>query len=118
METNASRSGAGSLVAGGIAALVASVCCVGPLVLIMLGVGGAWVANLTALEPYRPIFIGVALVFLGLAFRKLYLVPAACAPGQSCAVPVSRKRQRLMFWLVATPVLALLGFPSYASIFY
>lgn len=118
MESNPSKSSTRSLVAGGIAALVASVCCVGPLVLIMLGVGGAWVANLTALEPYRPIFVGAALVFLGLAFRKLYLVPAACAPGQACAVPVSRKRQRLMFWLVAIPVLALLTFPWYASIFY
>lgn len=118
METNSSKNGTGSLVAGGVAALIASVCCMGPLVLIMLGVGGAWVANLTALEPYHPIFVGVALVFLGLAFRKLYLIPAACAPGQACAVPVTRKRQRLMFWLITIPVLALLGFPWYASIFY
>lgn len=118
MESNSSKSGTGSLVAGGIAALIASVCCLGPLVLLALGIGGAWVANLTALEPYRPIFVGAALVFLGLAFRKLYLVPAACAPGQACAVQVSRKRQRLMFWLVAIPVLALLTFPWYASIFY
>lgn len=118
METNPTKSGTVSLVAGGIAAIVASVCCVGPLVLIMLGVGGAWVANLTALEPYRPVFVGAALVFFGLAFRKLYLVPAACAPGQACAVPASRKRQRLVFWLVAIPVLTLLGFPWYASILY
>lgn len=118
METDSTRSGAGSLIAGTVAAVVASVCCVGPLVLLTLGIGGAWVANLTALEPYRPIFVGVALVFLGLAFRKLYLVPTACAPGQSCAVPASRKRQRLMFWLVAIPVVALLGLPWYASIFY
>lgn len=118
METNPTKSGTGSLVAGGIAAIVASVCCVGPVVLIMLGVGGTWVANLTALEPYRPIFVGAALVFLGLAFRKLHPVPAACAPGQACAVPANRKRQRLMFWLVAILVLALLGFPWYASIFY
>lgn len=118
MESNSSKSGTGSLVAGGIAAFIASVCCLGPLVLLALGIGGAWAANLTALDPYRPIFVGAALVFLALAFRKLYLVPAACAPGQVCAVPVSRKRQRLMFWLVAIPVLALLTFPWYASIFY
>lgn len=118
MESNSSKSGTGSLVAGSIAALIASVCCLGPLVLLALGIGGAWVANLTALEPYRPIFVGAALVFLGLAFRRLYLVPAACAPGQACAVPASRKRQRLMFWFVAIPVLVLLTFPWYASIFY
>ena len=43
----------GSLVAGVLAAIGASVCCVGPLVLLTLGIGGAWIANLTALEPTR-----------------------------------------------------------------
>lgn len=118
METNLSKSGSGSLVAGTVAALVASVCCVGPLVLIMLGVGGTWVANLTVFEPYRPVFVGAAFVFLGLAFRRLYFLPAACASGQSCAVPAGRRRQRALFWLVTLPVLALLGFPWYAPIFY
>jgi len=118
METNPTRTGSGTLIAGVIAGITASVCCVGPLVLLGLGVSGAWIGNLTALEPYRPIFIGVTLVFLGLAFRKLYLVPIACAPGQHCAVPANRKRQRFVFWLVALPVLLLLAFPWYASLFY
>ncbi len=107
-----------SLLAGAVAAVTASVCCVGPLVLLTLGVSGTWIASLTALEPYRPIFVGATLLFLGLAFRKVYLVPAACAPGAACAVPASRKRQRLIFWLVAAPLFALLAFPWYASIFY
>lgn len=118
MPTDSAKSGNASLLASVVAGVVASVCCVGPLVLLALGVGGAWVANVTALEPYRPIFIGVALLFLGLAFRKLYLVPAACAPDSACAVPASRKRQRLIFWLVAVPLIALLAFPWYASVFY
>ena len=32
-------------------AIIASVCCIGPLVLLLLGVGGAWAGSLTALEP-------------------------------------------------------------------
>ena len=56
--------GRGALAAGGLAAILASTCCLGPLVLITLGFSGAWIGNLTALEPYRPIFIGVALVAL------------------------------------------------------
>jgi len=118
METNSTRTGTGSLIAGVIAGITASVCCVGPLVLLGLGVSGAWIGNLSALEPYRPIFIGVTFVFLGLAFRKLYLVPVVCAPGQHCAVPANRKRQRLIFWFVTIPVIALLSFPWYASLFY
>ena len=56
------KTGRGPLAAGGVAALLASACCLGPLVLITLGVSGAWISNLAALEPYRPLFIGVALV--------------------------------------------------------
>jgi mercuric ion transport protein len=107
-----------SLVAGILAAIGASVCCVGPLVLLALGIGGAWIGNPTAFEPYRPAFIGLTLIFLGLAFRKLYLVPQACAPGTPCADPQTTKRQRLMFWSVAVLLLALLAVPWFAPLFY
>lgn len=70
--------GKGSLVASSLTAIGASVCCVGPLVLLALGVGGTWVGALTMMEPLRPLFIGLTLLFLGLAFRKLYLVPQVC----------------------------------------
>lgn len=110
--------GKGSLIAGTLAAIGASVCCVGPLVLLALGIGGAWISNLTALEPYRPIFIGLTLVFLGLAFRRLYLVPQACALDTSCADAGTLKRQRLVFWIVTTLLLALLAVPWLAPLFY
>jgi mercuric ion transport protein len=101
----------GSLVAGVLAAIGASVCCVGPLVLLALGIGGAWIANLTALEPLRPWFIAATLLFLGLAFRRLYLQPQACEPGAACAEPIVLKRQRMIFWIVALALLSLLSVP-------
>jgi mercuric ion transport protein len=96
----------------------ASVCCVGPLVLLALGISGAWIGNLTALEPYRPIFVGLTLLFLGLAFRKLYLVPRACTPETSCVEPSVIRRQRLTFWLVALLLLGLLMVPVVVPLFY
>lgn len=108
--------GKNSLFASALAAIGASVCCVGPLILLTLGIGGAWVANLTALEPYRPIFIGLTLLFLGLAFYTLYLAPHAS--GSSCAVSRPLKRQRLIFWLVAVLLLGLLAVPWLAPLFY
>ena len=75
----------------------ASVCCVGLLVLLALGIGGTWVGNLTTMEPYRPFFIGLTLLFLELAFRNLYLVPRVCALGIPCADRRTAKRQRLTF---------------------
>lgn len=107
----------GSLIAGVLAAIGASVCCVGPLALLTLGIGGAWIANLTALEPLRPWFIAATLLFLGLAFRRLYLQPQICEPGAMCAEPIVLKRQRLIFWVVALALLALLSVPWLAPLF-
>ena len=106
-----------SLLAGVLAAIGASVCCVGPLVLLTLGIGGAWIANLTALEPLRPWFIAATLLFVGLAFRRLYLQPQVCEPGAVCAEPIVLKRQWLIFWIVALVLLALLSLPWLAPLF-
>ncbi len=105
-----------SLVVGALAAIGASVCCVGPLALLTLGIGGAWVASLTALEPLRPWLIAATLLFLGLAFRRLYLQPQVCEPGSACAEPVVLKRQRVIFWIVALALLALLSAPWVAPL--
>lgn len=110
--------GRSSLIAGVLAAIGASVCCVGPLVLLVLGIGGSWVGSLTAMEPYRPFFIGLTLLFLGLAFRRLYLLPQVCMPGTPCADPRIRQRQRLTFWIVAVLLLGLLAVPRLAPLFY
>ena len=97
-----------------LAAIVGSLCCVAPLVFLTLGISGAWIAQFTALEPYRPIFIGVMLVFMGLAFRQLYIVPARCAPDEACANPRLQRRQRQIFWVVVFVLAALTAFPWYA----
>lgn len=107
-----------ALWASALAATGASLCCVAPLVLVSLGVGGAWLASLTRLEPLRPFFIVLALGLLVLAGVKLYRRPAVCAPGTPCADAAVLRRQRLIFWLVAAPLLLVLAFPWYASLFY
>lgn len=107
-----------ALAAGGIAAVLASTCCLGPLVLVLLGFSGAWIGNLTALEPYRPIFIGVALVALGLAWRGIFRPAAACKPGEVCAVPEVRTAYKLIFWVVTALVVVALAFPYLLPLFY
>jgi mercuric ion transport protein len=61
-----------SLLAGTAAALGASACCAGPLLLVVLGVGGAWGSRLTALQPFQPLFIVVSVALFAVAFRRLY----------------------------------------------
>jgi mercuric ion transport protein len=73
---------------------------------------------LVRLEPFRPFFIGLTLLFLGVAFRKLYLLPQTCAPGKYCAEPRVIKRQRLTFWIVAALLLGLLMVPFVAPLIY
>lgn len=117
-STTTTKTNNRSMIAAVIAAIGASLCCVGPLVLLALGIGGTWISSLTALEPYRPIFIGITLVFLFLAFRKLYLVPRQCAPGDACAVPSTLCNQRIIFWIVTVLLIALLTFPYYGIAFF
>jgi mercuric ion transport protein len=108
--------GAGSSLAGGVfAAIGASLCCVVPLVLVTIGVGGVWVSSLTALEPLRPVFIVATAVLFVLAYRRLYLAPAACEPGQVCAVPAIQRRQRMLFWVLALLAMVLIAFPWFAA---
>ena len=102
--------------AGAVAAIIGSLCCVAPLMLLALGISGAWIGQLTALEPYRPIFIGVTLLFIGLAYRQLYIVPARCAPGEACADPVQQRRHRQIFWVVVVGLGALIAIPWYAPL--
>lgn len=106
-----------TVIAASLAAIGASLCCIGPLVLLALGIGGTWISHLVALEPYRPIFVGVTLIFLFLAFRKLYLVPGKCAPGDACAMPGTLRNQRIIFWIVSIVLIALLTFPYYGLVF-
>jgi len=112
------QNGPGALVAGGLAAILASVCCLGPLVLVTIGVSGAWIANLSLLEPYRPIFIGVALVALFFAGRTIFRPVEACKPGEVCAIPQVRATYKLIFWIVAALVLVALSFPYVVPLFY
>ncbi len=112
------KNASGALVTGGLAAILASTCCLGPLVLITLGFSGAWIGNLTVLEPYRPIFIGAALVALFFAWRRIYRSEAECKPGEVCALPQARRTYKIIFWVVAMLVLVALIFPYIAPLFY
>jgi mercuric ion transport protein len=105
--------------AGGIAAaLGAASCCVVPFALFMLGVSGAWIGNLTALEPYQPIFAAVAVGFIGYGAYLVYWKPkAACADGSYCARPVSSRVAKIGLWSAGALVVIAVGFPYVARAF-
>lgn len=105
--------------AGGIlAALGAASCCVVPFALFTLGVSGAWIGNLTALEPYQPAFAAIAAACLGYGFYLVYRKPkVACAEGSYCASPSSSRLAKIGLWTALVLVLIAVGFPRIAALF-
>jgi mercuric ion transport protein len=114
----APQDGRSALITGGLAAILASTCCLGPLLLVALGFSGAWIGNLTALEPYRPIFIGTALLMLFFASRRIFRPAQVCKPGEVCAIPQVRVTYKIIFWVVTALVLVALAFPYVLPLFY
>jgi mercuric ion transport protein len=106
------------LAAGGLAGVLASVCCVGPLVLVLAGIGGAWASLLTSFEPYRLAFLAAAAAALVLAWRRIHRPAAACAPGEPCALPAVRRGQKIAFWSLASLVVLSGASPYFAPLFY
>lgn len=110
--------GAPALAVAGIAALLASTCCVVPLVLALVGISGAWIGQLHRMAPYSEALTGVAVLALLLAAWRIYRpMPqgAQCEPGSSCARagPATRRWFWAMAVLTLLPIVARLAAPLF-----
>ena len=102
-----------------IAAVLASSCCIVPLVLVTLGASGAWIGNLSALEPYKPIFAIATFGFLGFGYWQVYRKPKVeCEEGSYCATPASNRVTKSALWLATLLVLLALSIDFWAPLFY
>jgi mercuric ion transport protein len=108
------------LVSGLVAGVAASLCCTGPLVLLLLGFTGAWVSNLTALEPYRPIFITISIVALIMAYLQLYkpTVNQECEEGKVCAKSPVKKKYKILFLGIFAIVVISIASPYLIAMMY
>lgn len=106
---SSARGGVWGLVVAVVVGFFASACCVLPLLLIVAGIGGAWMANLRILGPYAPYLDVVALAFLGYAHVQNYREKKAAACG-TCA-PVGRWKTPLL-WIGTILVLIALVLPQ------
>jgi len=90
----------GAVLAGGMA----SACCIGPLIVVLLGLGSASV--FVAMEPYRPIFATVTLALLAWVIWKHW------QDKKQCAASGCPPKTPVMLWILGGLSILLLISPS------
>ena len=97
--------------AGGIiGAFGIASCCLLPLVLLSLGLGGAWMGSLAVLTPFKPLFIVITATLLGYGHYLVYFAPKkACAESSTCSTPGTTRWMKLVLWGATGLALAGLG---------
>lgn len=103
-----------------LAAVGASVCCLGPAVFgVLSAVFGTMAVEKTirsSLTPLRPVFIGLSALALGAAFYTTYRPSRSTATGlQQAACPTTRSK--MILWVVAGAVLILIASPYWLALF-
>jgi mercuric ion transport protein len=74
-------------------------------VLFSLGMSGAWIGDLTAVEPYKPMFIAIALGFLGYGYWLVYRNVTRCDGDAACAKPLPIQIVKSALWASTALVL-------------
>ncbi|GJL63641.1 MAG: mercuric transport protein [Nitrospirales bacterium] len=110
---------------GIIAAFLASLCCIGPVVFSALGVGAGTTGLLAStagfmkgIVPYRPFFIVVALGAIGSGFYLVYRTPkTACASDAHCTETRTGSKSVDLLWMATALTLIFVLSPYWLGIF-
>jgi hypothetical protein len=96
------------------AAIIASFCCILPIVFALTGFS---ILGASALfDSWRPYLLGLTFGLLGLGFYFAYRPRREqCAPGSACAIPATNRSGRLMLWLATVAVALFAAFPYYSG---
>ena len=110
MKTSVSATG--SSVIATLLVFVSSACCIGPLAVVFSFVGLSSSTMLVVenlFGPYRLYILGLTVLFLGIGFYAAYR-KEPCEDGKVCAIPATRRLQRLLLWVATGLMLVLLYF--------
>jgi len=114
-DTVDKTSALGALLGG----ILASSCCILPLVLVSLGAGGAWLSSLTALSAYQPFFLGMAAIGVGTSiWRARSANRSFCAVDGQCARPINRRVNLIGLWFGGVLAVSALAVNFLAPLFY
>jgi mercuric ion transport protein len=96
-------------VGGVTAAVIASLCCIGPVLVVFLGVGS--IAAFSAFEIYRPYLIGLTVALIGLAFYLTYRKREVKCEDGTCKIESASKWAKTGVWTVTILAGLAVGFP-------
>jgi mercuric ion transport protein len=115
VETRENPQGTGSRIATTgslLGALAMTSCCILPLVLVSFGVGGVWIAQLTALYAYKWYTFFIASAFIGYGFWTVHHAETVeCDQGRACARPVNRRVMKASLWFATVVTIIAMIFP-------
>jgi mercuric ion transport protein len=84
------------------AAVLSAICCVGPLLLAVAGLGGG--ALFLKIGPYRPHLLAVSAAFLLGAFYVTYRRQPQPACGSACEPDSRSRKQKVLLWITTAIV--------------
>src|SRR5215216_4568953 len=88
-----------------VAGFLASLCCIGPLLFVLLGVSAFGAA--TAFESARPYLLAGSVLLLALGYYWTYFRRREeCAPGEACATKPVGRVNLVGLWVASIAVLA------------
>jgi len=123
IQPGSTRRGLAASAGAVVAALLASLCCVGPVLFVTLGIGAGLASRF---EPFRPFFIVLTLGLLALGYHTVYGrkpvtssadAPPSCGPDGACHVPRNRSRDKTLLWVAIALAALLLTFPQWSRLF-
>lgn len=111
---------------GIVTALLASLCCITPVLAVLGGLGGI-ATTFSFLEPLRPYLIGLTVIVLGYAFYKTYAqkendaIECACSTDElsdNKAVKIKFINSKKFLWIITAVSVMLITFPYYSAAFF
>lgn len=98
-----------STVGGIITAIIASLCCIGPVLVALIGIGS--VGAFTFFENYRPYLIGATILLLGVAFYLVYRKREVKCEDGSCKIQDAGRWNKVGVWSATFLAAVAIAFP-------
>ncbi|MEX1276016.1 MAG: mercuric transporter MerT family protein [Bacteroidota bacterium] len=98
-------------VAAVVAAIVGSLCCIGPVAVVVIGVGS--IGAFSVFWEYRPYLIGLTAVLLPLAFYLTYRKREVICEDGTCKIESASKGNKFTVWFAAALAGIAIAFPFF-----